>query len=49
MSKFTKLAGKVTREYEKKGDSAKKAKVIGNKVAGKIKEEKREDNLGRRK
>lgn len=40
MSKFTNLAGKVTKEYKKKGDSSKTAKSIGNKVAGKIKAEK---------
>lgn len=48
MSKFTKLAGKVTKEYEKKGDKAKTAKEIGKKVAGKVKAE-REDTFGLRK
>ncbi len=48
MGAFNKLASKVTKEYEKKGDKAKTAKEIGKKVAGKVKAE-REDKLGRRK
>lgn len=43
---FKKLQKKVTKEYEKKGDSAKTAKNIGKKVAGKVC---REDSEGRRK
>lgn len=40
VSKFDKLSNKVTREYEKKGVSAKKARQIGNATAGKVAREK---------
>lgn len=35
-SKFSILSGKVTREYEKKGYSKKRASRIGHSTAGKI-------------
>jgi len=41
MSKFTKLAKTVEKEYEKKGKSVKKATEIGKAVAGKVANEKK--------
>lgn len=40
MSKFGKLSGAVTREYERKGYSKAKARKIGRATAGKIAREK---------
>lgn len=39
-SRFKKVSGSIAKEYEKKGDSAKKAKAIGGAVAAKIGREK---------
>lgn len=39
--KFTKLSNSVAREYEKKGMSSAQAKKVGNAVAGKIANEKK--------